>query len=690
MAGYNPVCALMRLAIALMALFATVASCSKPVQAQSRRSVRMGVDQAAPYQSWDPKHGPVGFSVDVLNEAARRAGIELRWVFRPEGPRKAFVDGFVDLWPLWSTEAARQAGISTTKPWLDNQYAVVWRGDDSGVHGPPPDWRGKTIAIADLPFAKQLARGLFPGFDPDFTPDRTVALRDLCIGKSDGAFLEVRLLEAMLLNRPSGCEHVGLRVQVISEMTPQMAIAYARGHRSEADALRRAIDAMYQDGRFGEFVDRWFVFSNIDAHSLAALRQQQKQYVLALASVAVLLGFLGLLFWLYRRARWASRAAERANRAKSEFLANVSHDVRTPMNGILGMADLLLHTSLSQEQQDYARTIRESATLQLAILNDLLDTAKIDSGKLTLERVAFNPADLLEQVRVGFAAMAQEKGLSFTVWSDGLPPAVSGDPLRLRQILSNLVNNAIKFTKEGEVKVNASATVEAERAELTFAVVDTGIGIGADQQARIFDKFAQADGSTTRRFGGTGLGLSICRSLVDLMGGSIHVESTPRAGSRFWFTVTLPIAGELVSRPEKPAQKVLFRAALPLLVAEDNRVNQKVAVALLGSFGLQVEVANNGAEAVEKCTKNHYAVILMDCQMPEMDGYEATRRIRRLQGRRVPILALTAGAGEADRRLALEAGMDGFIAKPVHRDELVRALQRFLDVEVAAGPLVVE
>lgn len=230
---------------------------------------------------------------------------------------------------------------------------------------------------------------------------------------------------------------------------------------------------------------------------------------------------------------------------------------------------------------------------------------------------------------------------------------------------------------------------EGDCARLTFSVRDTGIGIEASQQTHVFDKFTQADGSTTRRFGGTGLGLSICRSLIELMGGSIHIESWLGFGSRFWFEVPLPTAAEVAPAPEEPLREASFQSALPVLVAEDNRVNQKVAAALLRSFGLQVDVANNGIEALEKCSNNDYAVILMDCRMPEMDGYEATRRIRRLNRPRVPIIALTAGAAHADRQLALDAGMDGFISKPVHRDELARALEPLLGRCTAAAKLIV-
>jgi signal transduction histidine kinase/ActR/RegA family two-component response regulator len=642
------------------------------------RRVRIGVDQAAPYQSWGPGPGPVGFSVDVLTEAARRSNIELQWEFHPEGPRQAFAEHAVDLWPLWATRAAAQSHLYSSKPWLDNQYAVAWRADGTGAHHAPPEWRGRTIAIANLPLAKHLAQQLFPGFRGDFTPDRTIALQHLCSGQADGAFLEVRLLEAMLLRRPAGCEPVDLRVQVADTLSVPMAIVSSWEFRPETDLLRRQIEIMFQDGRFSRLIDPWFVFSNIEANSLVDLQQQKRNNVYTLIALGIVVLLLGLLVRMYRQARRAVRAAERANRAKSEFLANVSHDVRTPMNGVIAMTDLLMTTPLAPEQRDYAETIRQSADLQLAILNDLLDTAKIESGKLVLESVVFSPAQLLEQVRLAFSAAAAEKGLRLVLNCQALPKAVMGDPLRLRQVLTNLVSNAIKFTPKGDITIAAQGLDDGEKAMLAFSVSDTGIGIDPQLQFRIFEPFTQADTSTTRRFGGTGLGLSICVSLVELMGGLLQVESIPGAGSRFSFSLSLPIAAGLAASSESQNREIQLHSELPVLVAEDNLVNQKVAVALLRSFGLQADVAANGAEAVEKYLAGEYLAVLMDCQMPEMDGYEATRRIRQAGRAHVPIIALTAATSNTERQLALDAGMDGFVSKPVHRDELARVLEEML------------
>jgi CheY-like chemotaxis protein len=360
------------------------------------------------------------------------------------------------------------------------------------------------------------------------------------------------------------------------------------------------------------------------------------------------------------------------------------------MNDVVGMAELLMDTSLDPEQREYVTTIAESAGLQLVILNDILDSAKIDSGKLTLEAVAFCPSDLLRTVWRAFHPMASQKGLRLELEISGVMPTVMGDPLRVRQIIGNLVNNAVKFTREGEIRLAAVSSGEGGTTTIAFSVSDTGIGVEPAAQARIFDKFTQADCSTTRHFGGTGLGLSICRRLAELMGGSIGVESTPGTGSKFSFFAQFPV---VVTGPEKVTDgRVIGKltAAHPILVVEDNIVNQKVLAAMLRSLGLSYELASDGLEGVEKCLSNEYSAVLMDCQMPGMDGFDATRQIRAGVRTVLPIIAVTAAAAGGDRKLAVDAGMDDYLSKPVHRRELAELLARWLDQPGRGGPAPAE
>jgi CheY-like chemotaxis protein len=348
------------------------------------------------------------------------------------------------------------------------------------------------------------------------------------------------------------------------------------------------------------------------------------------------------------------------------------------MNGVLGMCDLLLCTALSPQQREYAATIGESARLQLHILNELLDSAKIEANKLTLETIPFSPADLIRDIQRAFHGDATRKRLYFTMEFVHVPAAVIGDPIRVRQIVSNLVGNALKFTEKGGIKIKVEGASDSSVKGLTITVSDTGIGIPSETQSKLFEKFVQVDESTTRRFGGTGLGLSICRDLAELMGGSIAVESTVGEGTTF--QVSLPLAAAQTPPEQKHAasREAMLRSAFPILIAEDNLVNQKVAAAMLHSFGLACRIANNGLEAVAMCAAGNFAAILMDCQMPEMDGFEATRRIRASSQWRVPIVALTAGAADTERQNAFEAGMDDFLSKPVSRVELRATLSRWL------------
>jgi PAS domain S-box-containing protein len=399
----------------------------------------------------------------------------------------------------------------------------------------------------------------------------------------------------------------------------------------------------------------------------------------------------------------AARAlADTANRAKSAFLANMSHEIRTPMNAIIGLTHLLREDGLTPAQDERLRRVEAAALHLLSIINDVLDLSKIEAGRLELEEVEFNVGAVLDNVRSLIAEQAQSKGLAIEVDDEASSLWLRGDPTRLRQALLNFAGNAVKFTEHGSVCLQARLQSRDESGyEVRFEVRDTGIGIDPEKLPRLFDAFTQADVSTTRRYGGTGLGLAITRRLARMMGGEAGGESTLGEGSTFWFTVRLPMARpDLAEEPmqEWPDAALAVRRACSgarVLLAEDNEVNREVAVSMLGGVGLVVDTAENGMVAVQKVQQHAYALVLMDMQMPEMDGLDATRAIRAMPAyAALPIVALTANVYEQDRRKCLDAGMNDFIAKPVIPEELYAKVLRWLSrgqpQTAAVQPEVVE
>ncbi len=397
----------------------------------------------------------------------------------------------------------------------------------------------------------------------------------------------------------------------------------------------------------------------------------------------------------------AKEAAEAANRAKDEFMANMSHEVRTPLHGIIGMTELALATSADPEQKEYLGWARDSANALLRVLDDILDFSKISAGRLELDLVEFAARRCLEDCARTFTLAARQKGLELS-WetAPGMPEKLIGDPARLRQILLNLVGNAVKFTDSGRVTVRAEVeSLTDHDGLLRFSVSDTGIGIPAEKRELIFEAFRQADGSTTRKYGGTGLGLAICSRLAALMGGRMWVEGEVGQGSRFYFTARFGLGSANAEAPAVEPERQEFssetngagKRKLRILLAEDHPVNQQLAARLLEKHGHAVTIVANGRAALAALDTQSFDLILMDVQMPEMDGLEATGLIRareKAAGRRMPILAMTAHAMKSDRERCLAAGMDGYVSKPVRPAELLEAIHTL--VEPALSPCHVE
>jgi signal transduction histidine kinase/HPt (histidine-containing phosphotransfer) domain-containing protein/BarA-like signal transduction histidine kinase len=470
-----------------------------------------------------------------------------------------------------------------------------------------------------------------------------------------------------------------IRQRQQSEMTPIIFFtAYGKDDIADIDRYAEgAVDFIFAPVPPNELRAKVSVFANIfiKAEELAARALEVQEALSA-----------------------ARDEADEASRLKSDFLANMSHEIRTPMNGVIGMTDLLLETELDDVQRDYALTVRSSGQALMVIIDDILDFSKIEAGKLEVEHVEFSVRTIVDEVMALLAGPAQAKKLELVAHVErAVPSVVIGDPGRVRQVLTNLIGNAIKFTAAGEVAVRVTAADSQDAPTIIrFEVADTGVGITADKQALIFQPFIQADSSTSRKYGGTGLGLAIVGQLVALMGGTCGSSSELGAGSTFWFTICVDSSSEEDASELDPAGRGLPAATVErpsvsgegrhLLVVEDNLINQKVAIAMLSNAGYRVDTVVNGEAAVRAAAAHCYDAVLMDCQMPEMNGYEATAAIRAREGsdRHTPIIAITAGARVEDRDRCLAEGMDGYMTKPINQKALLDLLAQTLSMSPIA------
>jgi signal transduction histidine kinase/CheY-like chemotaxis protein len=602
------------------------------------RTLRVGYWSFPPYLIVRPDGSPDGFAVAVFSEAARRRQTSIEWVNAKGSPDKAFASGAIDLYPMLAITDARRRTLALSPPWWENNLGLFTRRghtiDRAAIA------RGDVrVSLVDLSFGAPFFKRAFPKASILPFLDHTPVAEAVCTGRADAGMGEARIF-ALIRDSVPACRDVALDFRWYRELNLTYAVGAQPPLKREADAFQREIMALALDGTMTGIGEKWGVQATNQMmlfRDLVAVRD--RNFLLALAVLA-LTALIALALWQYRKVQQARFAAEQASLAKNQFLANVSHEIRTPLNGILGMTELLLGTPLVRTQREFVEALDESGRSLLAIISDILDFSKIEAGKLTLDEQDVDVRQLVEQVVLLFAARASEKGLDIgsRIGAD-VPLVVRGDAGRLRQVLSNLTGNAVKFTDAGSVLVRVERLGEATpgAVKLRFTIEDTGIGVPENLRERLFKPFSQIDASARRRHGGTGLGLAISRQLVRMMNGDIGIESRAEGGSTFWFDTVMRVESPAVPTP--PAEAM---AGLPVLVVSSLALTSRLVASHFEEWGAQLTcVPDVSAAATHLAQAPARTLVVIDESRLYAAAPERREAFRRqLAERRAPTVTL--------------------------------------------------